>query len=167
MFGRTPRTKLPEQLIAEIDAVYSADFRGPVFIVDDNFIGNKSMVNDLLKHLKIWQEERGFPFTFFTEASINLAADDELMNLMVSSNFDMVFVGIETPDPHTHTMSQKNQNASVDLRDSTDVGLNSRAVKNNYISSVIIFVFNVSKHISTNSNSNHSLNISNVMFLGR
>ncbi len=115
MFGRIPRTKLPEQFIREIDAVYKTGFRGPIFIVDDNFIGNKQKVKILLKHIIEWQIEHDFPFTIFTEASINIAADDELMDLMFRANFDMVFIGIETPDPATLQAAYKNQNAVVDL----------------------------------------------------
>ncbi len=118
MFGRNPRTKVPGQFIEELDIVYNTGFRGPLFIVDDNFIGNKREVKKLLELIILWQEIHCFPFTFFTEASINLADDDELMGLMVNANFDMVFVGIETPDTTTLTVAHKNQNAAVDLFES-------------------------------------------------
>jgi radical SAM superfamily enzyme YgiQ (UPF0313 family) len=118
MFGRIPRTKLPDQFLNEINMIYASGFRGPVFIVDDNFIGNKNNVKILLKNLLSWQELHGFPFAFFTEASINLAQDDELMDLMVSANFDMVFTGIETPDPETLEKCRKIQNTKVDLYES-------------------------------------------------
>jgi radical SAM superfamily enzyme YgiQ (UPF0313 family) len=118
MFGREPRTKLPDQFIAEIEMIYDSGFRGPVFIVDDNFIGNKSSVKNLLGNIIVWQERHGFPFAFFTEASINLAQDEELMDLMVSANFDMVFTGIETPDPVTLEKCQKIQNVKVDMYES-------------------------------------------------
>lgn len=115
MFGRKPRTKLPGQFLREVESVYDTGFRGPLFIVDDNFIGNKREVKKLLAVLIRWQEEHGFPFSFFTEASINLAEDEELMKLMVEANFDMVFVGIESPDPETLAQAHKNQNVRVDL----------------------------------------------------
>ncbi len=110
MFGRVSRTKTPDQFARELDAVYEAGFRGSIFIVDDNFIGNKKEVKALLRRIILWQEQHGFPFTFFTEASINLAQDDELLELMVGSGFTMVFIGIETPDEATLAFTQKNQN---------------------------------------------------------
>jgi radical SAM superfamily enzyme YgiQ (UPF0313 family) len=118
MFGRVPRTKLPGQFIDELDIIYNSGFRGPVFIVDDNFIGNKISVKILLTHIILWQKSRGFPFAFYTEASINLAQDYELMDLMVDANFDMVFTGIETPDPDTLEKCNKTQNVRMDLYDS-------------------------------------------------
>jgi len=98
-YGKRPRTKPVARLIAELDALLALGYQGPVFIVDDNFIGNKKLVKgELLPALLAWQEQHKFPFRFFTEATITLADDDELLSLMSRSGFDMVFCGIETPD---------------------------------------------------------------------
>jgi radical SAM superfamily enzyme YgiQ (UPF0313 family) len=91
LFGRKPRTKTPEQLLRELDAVYETGYRGSLFIVDDNFIGNRNEVKKMLPRLIEWQRAKGFPFNFFTEASVNLSDDAELMKMMVASGFDMVF----------------------------------------------------------------------------
>ena len=97
MNGRVPRLKRNEQVIAELDALYARGWRGSVFIVDDNFIGNKARVKGLLKALISWQKTRLHRINFFTEASVNLAEDPELMNLMVQAGFNKVFLGLETP----------------------------------------------------------------------
>ena len=80
-------------------------------MVDDNFIGNKRNVKLLLKELKVWQKEHQYPFRFNTEASVDLAQDTELMELMVESNFDAVFLGIETPDEESLKLTKKFQNS--------------------------------------------------------
>jgi radical SAM superfamily enzyme YgiQ (UPF0313 family) len=115
MFGRTQRTKDPEQFVAELQAVYATGFRGSLFIVDDNFVGNRRKTKTLLSHIVAWQRERGFPFVLSTEASIDMAADDELLDLMVQAGFTMAFVGIETPDVQTLAYTQKAQNTRTDL----------------------------------------------------
>ena len=115
MFGRTPRTKDPDQFVDEIELVYATGFKGSVFIVDDNFIGHKQKVKVLLKKIIEWQEKRGYPYTFFTEASIDMSRDDELLKLMEKAGFDMVFIGIETPDKETLKHTDKNQNVNIDL----------------------------------------------------
>jgi len=97
LFGRKIRTKSPHQILLELDKLYSLKWRGEVFFVDDNFIGNKTKLKrDLLPALLKWQQEHGRPFTFSTEASIDLAQDDELMQSMVDVGFTSVFVGVET-----------------------------------------------------------------------
>ncbi len=98
MNGRIPRAKTPIQLIKEMQLLFDLGWRGSVFIVDDNFIGNKTNVKKMLQQLIVWQKQYKFPFRFMTEASINLAADQELLNLMRAANFAKIFVGIETPD---------------------------------------------------------------------
>lgn len=118
LFGRVPRFKEPLQFIHEMELVYRQGFRGSLFIVDDNFIGNKKKVKELLRCIVDWQKERDYPFSLFTEASINLAADDEILNLMVDAGFDMVFVGIETPDTEALKSCNKNQNLNIDLYES-------------------------------------------------
>lgn len=121
MFGRKPRTKLPEQFIREMECVYRTGFRGPLFIVDDNFIGNKRRVKELLRGIAVWQREHDYPFQLYTEASINLAQDDALMELMVNCGFSMVFLGIETPDHKTLEYVQKQQNARADIPESVRI----------------------------------------------
>lgn len=115
LFGRIPRYKTPEQFIQEMDLVYAQGFRGSLFIVDDNFIGNKPKVKKLLRAIIEWQSEHGHPFTFFTEASVDLADDDELLSLMVESGFDMAFLGIETPDMASLRSCSKSQNVGRNL----------------------------------------------------
>jgi len=118
MFGRVPRYKSPDRFLTELDAMYVMGYRGPVFIVDDNFIGNKTAVKELLRALISWQNARGRPFSFFTEASVNLAGDEELMNLMCAAGIDMVFIGIETPEVDSLKKAGKSQNVGEDLLES-------------------------------------------------
>ena len=113
--GRVPRTKASEQVMGELSALYDRGWRGGVFIVDDNFIGNKQKVKRLLPDLTHWNQERKYPFHFITEASLNLADDDELMKMMVDANFSQVFLGIETPNEESLTECNKVQNAERDL----------------------------------------------------
>ncbi len=120
LYGRKPRTKTPEQLLKELDALYELGWRRSVFMVDDNFIGNKRNVKLFLKELKTWQAEHQYPFRFNTEASVDLADDDELMELMVDCYFDAVFLGIETPDEESLQMTKKFQNTRTSLADSID-----------------------------------------------
>ncbi len=115
LFGRIPRTKSPEQFLAELDAVYATGFRESIFIVDDNFIGNKIKAKELLKEIIQWQKEHSYPFSFQTEASVNLAHDKELMELMYKAGFDMVFLGIETPVISSLEGAGKTQNTKEDL----------------------------------------------------
>ncbi|MBE9214745.1 DUF4070 domain-containing protein [Plectonema cf. radiosum LEGE 06105] len=118
LYGRKPRTKTPGQLLAELDCLYELGWRGGVFMVDDNFIGNKRNVKLLLKELKVWMEEHEYPFRFDTEASIDLAQDAELMELMVESGFAAVFLGIETPDEDSLQLTKKFQNTRNSLVES-------------------------------------------------
>ena len=97
MNGRVPRLKPNEQVLAELEALCSRGWRGSVFIVDDNFIGNTKMVKSLLRSIISWQKGRLRHLNFFTEASVNLAEDPELMDLMVQAGFNKVFLGLETP----------------------------------------------------------------------
>ena len=114
--GHTPRTKNKEQLIAELDSLYELGWRGSIFIVDDNFIGNKKKLKaEILPALVEWRKEKKDPFAFTTEASINLADDEELARLMVSAGFDVVFVGIETPNEESLVECTKGQNQNRDL----------------------------------------------------
>jgi radical SAM superfamily enzyme YgiQ (UPF0313 family) len=115
LFGRKPRTKDPERFLREVEHVYRTGFRGSLFIVDDNFVGNKNKVKKLLPPLAAWQKAHGYPFTLSTEASITLAQDEELLEMMVSAGFTMVFIGIETPDARTLAMTHKTQNLREDV----------------------------------------------------
>ena len=118
MFGRVQRTKTPEQFLAEMDAVYGAGFRGHLFLVDDNFVGNRRKTKELLRRVVSWQAEHRFPFTFSTEASIDVAQDPELLRLMAEAAFGMVFVGIETPDQETLAFTGKSQNLKGSILES-------------------------------------------------
>ncbi|MEW6137168.1 MAG: DUF4070 domain-containing protein [Thermodesulfobacteriota bacterium] len=113
--GRKPRVKANEQMIREFDVLYDLGWRGRLFIVDDNFIGNRVKVKSLLRALIPWQEKRGYPFCLYTEASVNLAQDQELMTLMTSAGFDSVFLGLETPEEECLAECGKHQNRSMDL----------------------------------------------------
>jgi radical SAM superfamily enzyme YgiQ (UPF0313 family) len=115
MNGRKPRTKTPEQMIAELDSLCDDGWSGTVFFVDDNFIGNKKLVKQFLRALVAWREHRQPQVDFITEASVNLADDQELMDLMVAAGFHRVFIGIETPGPESLREAQKYQNTHGDL----------------------------------------------------
>jgi radical SAM superfamily enzyme YgiQ (UPF0313 family) len=115
MFGHRPRTKTTAQIIAELDGLHQAGWRGTVFFVDDNFIGNQHLLKaELLPALIQWQHGRRGT-QFFTEASINLADDEELMRLMVQAGFNQVFIGIETPEAAGLAECNKRQNQRRDL----------------------------------------------------
>jgi radical SAM superfamily enzyme YgiQ (UPF0313 family) len=117
--GRIPRTKDKEQIIKELQGLYSRDFRGGVFFVDDNFIGNKRKLKDeILPALAEWIEARKHPFSFITQTSIELSDNEELMQLMVRAGFDIVFVGIETPNEQSLAECSKLQNKNRDLLES-------------------------------------------------
>ncbi|WRH68318.1 MAG: DUF4070 domain-containing protein [Planktothrix sp. GU0601_MAG3] len=120
LYGRKPRTKTPEQLLKELDYLYELGWRRSIFMVDDNFIGNKRNVKLLLKALKVWQADHQYPFRFNTEASVDLADDGELMDSMVECNFDAVFLGIETPDTSSLQMTKKYQNNRSPLLEAVD-----------------------------------------------
>jgi len=114
--GHRPRTKDKNQLVAELDALYRQGWRDSVFIVDDNFIANKrKLKSETLPAVIEWSREREYPFGFFTEATINLADDEELMQLMTKAGFDTVFVGIETPNEESLVECNKAPNINRDL----------------------------------------------------
>ncbi len=116
LYGRVPRTKSMEQVHAELDALYRLGWRNGVFIVDDNFIGNKGKLKkDILPPMAAWMEKHRHPFGLTTEGSINLADDEELMGLMVKAGFDTVFVGIESPNEESLVECGKYQNKNRDL----------------------------------------------------
>jgi len=114
--GRVPRTKDKDQLLRELDALYIRGWRSSVFIVDDNFIGNKrKLKEEILPAIIEWMKKKKYPFALFTEASINLSDDEKLMRLMVEANFNAVFVGIETPNEESLAECGKFQNKNRDL----------------------------------------------------
>ncbi len=115
MLGHRPRLKCTNQVLRELDAIYATGWRGSVFFVDDNFIGNKRFLkNNLLPALIEWQKGKtGIPF--YTEASINLADDPTLMNMMSEAGFDTVFIGLETPSEESLASCSKKQNLGRDL----------------------------------------------------
>ncbi len=110
IYGRVPRTKTPAQLCAELTAVKRLGFQGYIFLVDDNFIGNKRRAKHVLAKLAEWNSEHRHPFRYYTEASINLADDEGLLDAMREADFFHVFIGIETPDPKLLKTTQKMQN---------------------------------------------------------
>ena len=113
--GRSPRVKSNDQMIREFEILYDMGWRGSVFVVDDNFIGNQSKVKSFLRAAHPWLEARRFPFALYTEASVNLAHDEELMKLMTAAGFDSVFLGLETPEDQCLAECGKHQNRSMDL----------------------------------------------------
>jgi radical SAM superfamily enzyme YgiQ (UPF0313 family) len=116
LFGHKIRTKTTKQVLDELESLYALGWRDEVFFVDDNFIGNKSRVKtELLPAVIDWMRRRKYPFSFNTQASINLADDEELMALMVQAGFDCVFIGIETPNEDSLIECNKVQNKGRDL----------------------------------------------------
>jgi len=116
LYGHQPRTKDAPQLLQELDSLYYSGWRGGVFLVDDNFIGNKRKLKEkILPALIAWMTEKKYPFYFFTEASINLADDEVLMDLMVKAGFNAVFIGIETTNEDSLVECNKIQNKNRDL----------------------------------------------------
>ncbi len=120
LYGRKPRTKTPGQILAELQALYDIGWRRSVFLVDDNFIGNKRNVKLMLRELGPWMTAHQYPFRFSTEASVDLGQDLELLDLMVQANFGGVFLGIETPDTESLSMTQKFQNTRNSLIESVE-----------------------------------------------
>jgi radical SAM superfamily enzyme YgiQ (UPF0313 family) len=118
LYGRVPRTKTNAQMLAELDHLYDMGYRGHLDFVDDNFIGNKKALRLFLPQLAEWQRARGYPFEFSTEASVNLADDPELLEMMAAANFFTVFVGIESPDPATLVAMRKKQNTRRNIAES-------------------------------------------------
>ncbi|MBN2183293.1 MAG: B12-binding domain-containing radical SAM protein, partial [Sedimentisphaerales bacterium] len=116
LFGHKIRTKTTDQVLEELESLYAMGWRDEVFFVDDNFIGNKKLLKtELLPAVIKWMKQRKFPFTFNTQASINLSDDEELMDLMVQAGFDCVFVGIESPNEESLSECNKLQNKGRDL----------------------------------------------------
>jgi len=116
LYGHIPRTKSKEQIVGELDSLYNSGWRGPVFFVDDNFIGNKAQIKEsVLPAIIDWMDAHKHPFVFNTECTITLADDEELMNLMVKAGFITVFVGIESPNEDSLAECGKHTNTNRDL----------------------------------------------------
>ncbi len=116
LYGHMPRTKDKDQVVAELESLRSRGWRDGVFFVDDNFIGNKrKLKKEILPAIAKWMAQKGHPFSFITQTSIDLSDDEELMRLMVKAGFDTVFVGIETPNKESLTECNKFQNKNRDL----------------------------------------------------
>ncbi|MCX6741478.1 MAG: B12-binding domain-containing radical SAM protein, partial [Candidatus Parcubacteria bacterium] len=107
--------KAPEQFLRELDAVYQAGHRGPIMLADDNFIGNRKKVREMLPQLIKWQQDHRYPFDFTVEADITLADDHDLMKMMVSAGIKKVFLGLETPNTESLVECGKMQNATRDM----------------------------------------------------
>ncbi len=121
LFGRKPRLKTGDQLLAELQAIRDTGYRGTVFIVDDNFIGNRKAVRQMLPDLIAWQQQRKYPFDLWTEASVNLAEDDELLHGMVKAGFTSVFLGLETPSLEALKGAGKTQNLKTPLTEAIHI----------------------------------------------
>jgi len=116
LFGNKVRVKSSNQIINELEAIYNTGWRNNVFFVDDNFIGNKKILkNEMLPSIIRWMESKNHPFSFTTEASINLSDDDELMDLMIQAGFVSVFIGIETTEMASLSECGKSQNINRNL----------------------------------------------------
>lgn len=115
VYGRVPRVKTPARIVEELDAVLATGWKGAIFVVDDNFIGNRARTKELLNAMIAWREARGATCNFTTEASINLVDDAELLDLMVRAGFKNVFIGIESPQEESLKECRKVQNTRRDL----------------------------------------------------
>lgn len=112
LFGRVPRTKTPAQFLAEFDRLYALGWRDAVFVVDDNFIGNKRDAMRLLPVIAAWQKARNYPFRLFTETSVNLVEIPGMLDAMAEAGFTMTFIGIESPNDAALETTVKKQNTS-------------------------------------------------------
>ncbi|GBD86302.1 ribosomal protein S12 methylthiotransferase RimO [bacterium BMS3Abin03] len=119
LYGRKPRSKNPEQIIKELQTLYDLNYRGHIDIVDDNFIGNKKNVKTILKAIKEWSEINNYPFYYGIETSINLADDDELLQMMKDVDFRLVFIGIESPQDEVLEKVNKKINMNRSIVDAT------------------------------------------------
>lgn len=117
IYGRIPRSKSPEQIIRELQTLYDLGYRGHIDFVDDNFIVNKKNTINVLQAIKSWLAKNKYPFFFSTEASMNLADDENLMQLMKDVDFRFVFLGVESPEVEVLISTQKKLNANKNIRD--------------------------------------------------
>ncbi len=117
IFGRKVRLKAPDQVINELQALYDAGWRRQIYVVDDNLIGNQKRIKPILEAMISWMQSHENPFEFFTHASVNLAENQDLLDLVVKAGFSTVYLGIETTDPETLRTARKTQNTGLDLYD--------------------------------------------------
>jgi radical SAM superfamily enzyme YgiQ (UPF0313 family) len=117
LYGRQPRLKTPQQILAELDALLAAGIKTSIYFVDDNFIGNKKAARELLPHLVAWQKRRGYPVQLCCEATLNIAKSPEILAMMREAYFCTVFCGIESPELAALDAMQKSQNRAVPLLD--------------------------------------------------
>jgi radical SAM superfamily enzyme YgiQ (UPF0313 family) len=116
LYGRVPRMKSPEQLISELDFILSQPaYPASIYFVDDNFIGNRKATRDMLPHLVAWQKRNGYPVTFACEATLNIAKQPDILEMMREARFDAVFVGIETPELGALKAMHKEHNAALPM----------------------------------------------------
>src|SRR5579862_4827459 len=116
LYGRQPRLKTPEQLLAELDYIVSQKVSpAALYFVDDNFIGNRKATRQMLPHLVEWQNKHGYPLTFSCEATLNIARQTDILEMMRAARFDTIFVGIETPEINALTAMGKKHNASLPM----------------------------------------------------
>lgn len=115
LYGRHPRLKTPQQVLAELDAMLQSGNPGAIYFVDDNFVGNRRATMELLPHLIDWQKRNGYPVQFACEATLNLAQSPQLLEMMREAYFCTVFCGIETPEPEALRSISKKQNLSMPI----------------------------------------------------
>ncbi len=115
LFGNNPRIKTEKQFLQELQAIYDTGWRGSLFVVDDNFIGNKKAIKAMLPHVIEWMKAHKYPFEMLTETSINIADDDHLIQLMTEAGFTNIFIGLETPNEESLKECSKNQNCKRDM----------------------------------------------------
>ncbi|MBI4965708.1 MAG: B12-binding domain-containing radical SAM protein [Desulfomonile tiedjei] len=118
LYGRKMRYKTPDQVVAELESLHRLGWTGLVFVSDDNFIGSKSRAQPILREIVAWSKSRGEPFSFATQASINLGQDPDLIDLMTEANFSYVLVGVESPDQAVLARNRKMQNIDNPVVDS-------------------------------------------------
>ncbi len=116
LFGRQPRYKSPDQVLAELETLHKLGWQGSVFICDDNFIGNKNHARAILNNLIPWMQQHGEPFSFWTQTSVNLGQDLELIDLLTAANFSTVFIGVESTEAEVLSQAGKHHNKAHDLR---------------------------------------------------
>jgi radical SAM superfamily enzyme YgiQ (UPF0313 family) len=117
LYGRNPRLKSPEHVVAELEAIVKNGGKRAIYFVDDNFVGNRKATKELLPHLVEWQKEHGFPVMLNCEATLNIAKSPDLLALMREAYFGTIFCGIETPDPEALRAISKDQNLHVPIMD--------------------------------------------------
>lgn len=128
MFGNRVRTKKSDQFIREMECLYDMDFRGSIFVVDDNFTAARNHVKDLLKQIIKWQNDHDYPFSFCSQVSLDVAKDDELLDLLRKARFYELFIGIETPHAETLLQMRKKNNIHIDLHEAVQ-NIQSRGIE--------------------------------------